>query len=296
MRPHPDLGPFLRSRRARLRPADAGLPDHGGRRRRVPGLRREELAQLAGISPGYYTRLEQGQTPHVSDAVLDAVARVLRLDAAERSHLRALVRPARADAASPTSAESPRPGVRTLLDSLGATPALVLGARVDILAWNAGAHALFAGHLPFEEPPNAARLVFLDPATRRLFGEEWPAKCRDTVADLRIVVGRRPGDRALAMLIAELVERSPEFATLWRAHPVAACPSHARRYRHPRVGPLTLTHQLLDLGDGSAQRLALYAAEPGSPSAAALARLVPSVPGVIAGRPSSGPGPGPAVG
>ncbi|TDC20789.1 XRE family transcriptional regulator [Streptomyces sp. 8K308] len=291
MRPHPDLSPFLRSRRARLRPADAGLPDYGGRRR-VPGLRREELAQLAGISPGYYTRLEQGQTSRVSEAVLDAVARALRLDEAERTHLRALVRPARTDSA-PARTESVRPGVRTLLDSLGATPALVLGDRVDIVAWNAGAHALLAGHLPFDEPPNAARLVFLDPAARRLFGEGWPVKCRDTVADLRLIAGRRPGDRALAALIAELAERSPEFSALWRTHPVAGCPSHVRRYRHPTVGPLTLTHQLLDLGDGSGQRLALYAAEPGSASAAALARLAA---GVTAGRPSSGRGPGPAAG
>jgi transcriptional regulator with XRE-family HTH domain len=273
VRPHPDLGSFLRSRRARLRPADVGLPEYGGRRR-VLGLRREELARLAGISPGYYTRLEQGQTPRVSDHVLKAVGAALRLDETERSHLRALVRPPRT---TEPGAESVRPALRTLLDSLGATPALVLGRHADILAWNPVGHALMAGHLPFDESPNAARLVFLDPAARRLFGDGWARKCRDTVADLRLIAGRRPDDPVLAALIAELTEHSVEFSALWRAHPVALCASHTRHYRHPSAGPLTLTHQLLDLGDGSGQRLVLYAAEPGSPSAAALARLMRDV-------------------
>lgn len=269
VRPHSDIGSFLRSRRARLRPADVGLPEYGGRRR-VPGLRREELAGLAGISPGYYTRLEQGQTPRVSDEVLKAVGTALRLDATERSHLRALARPRHA--AGPGT-ESVRPSLRMLLDSLGATPALVLGRHADILAWNPVGHALMAGHLPFDEPPNAVRLVFLDPAARRLFGDGWARKCRDTVADLRLIAGRRPDDPVLAALIAELTERSAEFATLWRAHPVALCASRTRHYRHPSAGSLTLSHQLLDMGDDSGQRLVLYAAEPGSPSAAALALL-----------------------
>ncbi|MDT0342179.1 helix-turn-helix domain-containing protein [Streptomyces litchfieldiae] len=268
-RPHSDLGTFLRSRRARLRPADAGLPDLGGRRR-VPGLRREELARLAGISPGYYTRLEQGLSPNVSDAVLDAIARVLRLDPTERHHLGTLAHPR---PAAPPPPEHLRPAVRTLVASLGPTPALVLGRRADVLAWNRLAHALLAPHLDFAARPNVARLVFLDPRTRELYGDGWPAKCQDTVADLRLVAGRHPGDRALATLIAELTDGSEQFAALWRAHPVRVCAAHTRHYRHPTAGPLTLADELLQLPDDPGLRLVLWSAEPGSPSATALDTL-----------------------
>ena len=196
MRPRTELGDFLHARRARLRPEDAGLPAYGGRRR-VPGLRREELAQLAGVSVGYYTRLEQGQSPNASDAVLDAVARVLRLDDTERAHLYALARPLPRLRRPADRPERVRPEVRVMIESFGDVPALVIGRFLDVLAWNRMAHALVAGHLDRNAPdhsadrPNAARMVFLDPHARELYGD-WPHKARSTVADLRLIAGRYP--------------------------------------------------------------------------------------------------------
>ncbi|MFI0733478.1 helix-turn-helix transcriptional regulator [Streptomyces sp. NPDC021225] len=272
-----ELGEFLRSRRARLRPEDAGLPSYGGRRR-VPGLRREELAQLAGVSAGYYTRLEQGQSPNASDAVLDAVARVLRLDEAERTHLYSLARPkpgARRRAARP---ERVRPGVRVMIESFGDVPALVMGRFCDVLAWNPMAHALMAGHLDYDSPnrpaerPNIARMLFLDPHTRELYAD-WIRKARATVADLRLIAGRYPGDPALTGLIGELTVGSAEFATLWAAHTVGDCGTATRTYRHPVVGTMTLMCELLALPEDDGQRVAVMNAEPGSPSEAALRLL-----------------------
>ncbi|REK91264.1 XRE family transcriptional regulator [Streptomyces inhibens] len=280
-----ELGAFLRSRRARLSPDDMGLVGHGGRRR-VPGLRREELAQLAGISVGYYTRLEQGiGGGSASDAVLEALARVLRLDGTERAHLYGLARPARQPARGgdrPEAAddgEQLRPSVRNMIESLGDVPALVLGRFVDVLAWNRAGHALLAGHLPFDAPersaaerPNIARMMFLDPHTRALYPDRQ-SKLRDTVGDLRLIAGRWPDSPRPAGLIAELGRESAEFATLWAAHPVRTCATHTRAYRHPVVGPLTLTDELLTLPDDPGQRVVIYHAEPGSPSAAALRLL-----------------------
>ncbi|MFE6131116.1 helix-turn-helix transcriptional regulator [Streptomyces sp. NPDC056437] len=272
-----ELGGFLRTRRARLRPEDVGLPDYGGQRR-VPGLRREELAQLAGVSAGYYTRLEQGQSPNASDAVLDAVARVLQLDEAERAHLHSLARP------KPTSRRRPRPeqlrpGAQILIDSFGSVPALVLGRYSDVLSWNRAAHALIAGHLPFDAPsqprqrPNICRLVFLDEHTRELYAD-WRAKARDTVADLRLTAGRYPDDPVLTELVGELTVKSTEFASLWAAHPVHPCvPKHTRDFCHPLVGSMALYNELLELSLADGQRLAVFTAEPGSASAAALQLL-----------------------
>ncbi|MEU8917865.1 helix-turn-helix transcriptional regulator [Streptomyces nigrescens] len=286
----PELGEFLRTRRARLSPREAGLTDYGGRRR-VAGLRREELARLAGISVGYYTRLEQGTGgARASDAVLDALARVLRLDATERGHLYGLARPERraARAAEPPECapEQLRPSVRNMIESLGDVPALVLGRFVDVLAWNRAGHALLAGHLPFDAPqhggdgsggpparPNMARMMFLDPHTRALYPDR-PAKCRDTVGDLRLIAGRWPDAPRLTGLIAELRRESGEFRELWAAHPVRTCATHTRVYRHPAVGPLTLTDELLTLPDDPGQRVVIYHAEPGSPSAGALRLLM----------------------
>ncbi|BDM71408.1 transcriptional regulator [Streptomyces nigrescens] len=305
----PDLGEFLRSRRARLAPQDVGLPDHGGRRR-VPGLRREELARLAGISPGYYTRLEQGTAAAgASDAVLDALARVLRLDGTERRHLYGLARPegGGGPGAEAAAEERLRPSVRNMIASLGDTPALVLGRFVDVLAWNHAGHALLAGHLPFDAPdapaatqgardatqgthdatpgtrdatarPNVARMMFFDPRTRALYADR-AAKARDTVGDLRLIAGRWPDAPQLTGLIAELRRGSTEFEALWAEHPVRTCATHARDYRHPVVGPLTLTDELLTLPDDPGQRVVIYHAEPGSPSAGALRRLVGGVGG-----------------
>ncbi|GAB2655839.1 helix-turn-helix transcriptional regulator [Nocardia goodfellowii] len=274
MSTHAELGEFLRSRRARLQPGDAGLRPYGGRRR-VPGLRREELAQLAGVSAGYYTRLEQGQSPNASDAVLDAVARVLRLDEAERAHLYSLARPTPKGRRRAVEPERVRPGVRLMIDSFGDVPALVMGRFADVLAWNRMAHALLAGHLDFDAPdrpgdrPNIARLVFLDPHTRELY-DDWPRKARSTVADLRLIAGRYPGAPALGSLIGELTLGSPEFARLWAAHTVGDCGGAARIYHHPMVGGMTLRTEFMTLPEDEGQRVAVFNAEPGSPSEAAL--------------------------
>ncbi|MEV0380571.1 helix-turn-helix transcriptional regulator [Nonomuraea sp. NPDC050643] len=272
-----ELGEFLRSRRALLRPEETGLPVYGGRRR-VPGLRREELAQLAGVSAGYYTRLEQGQSPNASDAVLDAVARVLRLDEAERAHLYTLARPkpqARGRVARP---ERVRPGVRLMIESFGDVPALVMGRFTDVLAWNPMAHALLAGHLDFDAParpagrPNIARMLFRDPHTRALYAD-WPGKARSTVADLRLIAGRYPDAPELGRLVGELSVASTEFAKLWSAHAVADCETDARTLRHPVVGTLSVMAEFMGLPKDDGQRVAVFNAEPGSSSEAALRLL-----------------------
>ncbi|AXB47801.1 helix-turn-helix transcriptional regulator [Amycolatopsis albispora] len=260
------LGEFLRDRRARLRPADVGLADYG-EVRRVPGLRREELAALAGVSPGYYRRLEQGEHGAVSEAVLEALAKALRLDDEERAHLHAL---ANAKTVHPEMPERLAPRHRVLLGAVGAVPALILGRHTDVLAWNRLGHALLAPHLDFDARPNWARLFFLDARVRGLFDSD---KAADTVADLRHLAGRRPGDTALTALIDELRRASPEFAGLWAAHPVRGCAHHTRVYRHATAGPLTLTDELLPLPDSDGQRLVLFYAEPGSPSEAGLREL-----------------------
>ncbi|MGW5641990.1 helix-turn-helix transcriptional regulator [Saccharopolyspora sp. NPDC003752] len=242
------LGEFLRARRARLRPDDVGLPEFH-ERRRVAGLRREELAQLAGVSVSYYTRLEQGQSVNASDAILDALAGALRLDEHEREHLHQL------------AAQRPRPQrrpplerldplTRDLLRSFGAVPALVLGRRTDVLAWNALGHALLAGHLDRTAPerpadrPNLARMLFLDPHTRDLYAD-WQRKARAAVGNLRQVAGRHPEDALLASLVGELSMKSPEFAALWSDHRVKPCEADEYELRHPLVGPLAVAQQIL---------------------------------------------------
>ena len=241
----------------------------------MPGLRREELAQLAGVSAGYYTRLEQGQSPNASDAVLDAVARVLRLDEAERAHLYSLARPKPKARRRTVKPERVRPGVRLMIESFGDVPALVMGRFVDVLAWNPMAHALLAGHLDFDAPnrpgdcPNIARMMFLDPHTRELY-DDWPRKARSTVADLRIIAGQHPAAPALGNLIGELTLGSPEFAKLWAAHTVGDCGGTTRTYHHPMVGTMALMTEFMTLPNDEGQRVAVFNAEPGSPSEAAL--------------------------
>ncbi|MFI7154347.1 helix-turn-helix transcriptional regulator [Nonomuraea sp. NPDC050022] len=266
-----------RSRRARLQPEDAGLPTFGGRRR-VPGLRRDELAQLAGVSAGYYTRLEQGQSPNASDAVLDAVARVLRLDEAERAHLYSLARPKARTRRWAAKPEQVRPGVQLMIESFGDVPALVMGRFLDVLAWNPMAYALLAGHLDYDAPnraaerPNIARMLFLDPHMRELYGD-WTRKARSTVADLRLIAGRYPGAPGLTGLVGELTVGSPEFAKLWAAHSVGDCGTDTRTYHHPMVGTMALMAEFMTLPNDEGQRVAVFNAEPGSPSEAALRLL-----------------------
>lgn len=229
------------------------------------------------MSSAYYTRLEQGHDRNASADVLDALARALRLDEDERAHLRRLG--ARRGAAP--GAERLRPRLVQTVRALRDVPVLAIGRTTDVLAWNPLAHRLLAGHLPQDAPdrrsgrPNLARLVFLDPPTRRLY-VDWERKARDAVAHLRLVGGCLPGDPTLAALVEELSAASPAFAALWSAHPVRDCAANGREYRHPVVGRLHLDDELLRVADDEGQRIAILSAEPGSASAERLRRLAAS--------------------
>ncbi|MEV4922916.1 helix-turn-helix transcriptional regulator [Streptomyces roseoverticillatus] len=266
-----ELSEFLRSRRARLQPAEVGLTPYGGRRR-VPGLRREELAQLAGVSVAYYTRLEQGHGQNVSTAVLDAIADALRLTSAERDHLTHLVRPSvkKTRPCRPARPQRVRPSMQHLMDSMENTPAYVVGRRLDIIAWNRLACALLGD---FDAMPagqrNLAWQIFLEPATRELY-TEWEKKAADVVAFLRLDAGRCPEDPHLAALVGELSVKSPEFRSLWAAHNVEDKGFGVKKLHHPVVGPLTLSYETLVLPADQDQKLITYHAEPGSPSAESL--------------------------
>jgi transcriptional regulator with XRE-family HTH domain len=270
------FGEYLRSRRARIRPEDLGLPEYG--RRRVPGLRREEVAQLAGVSVDYYVRLEQGRGTHVSDAVLDAVARVLGLDATEQAHLRDLARPAPAEAVRAPArakgrgraAQRVRPGVRVLLDGMADTPAFVLGHRMDVLAWNALAAAV--NGFPADGTPNMARTAFLDPAARALY-RDWPAVAAETVAHLRLYAGRHPRDARLTALVGELSVRSEDFRRLWADHQVKEKTYGVKRLHHPFAGDLDFGYETLALPGDPDQLLVAYTAPKGSPTAERLSLL-----------------------
>lgn len=271
--PRAELSEFLRTRRARLKPEDVGLPDFG-RYRRVPGLRREELAQLAGVSVAYYTRLEQGNGRNVSAEVLDSIARALRLTDAERSHLTHLAKPKRQRRKPVARAQQARPALRHLLESMDAVPAYVVGRRSEILAWNRMAAAVFGdwGRLPAQER-NWARLVFLNPDYRELF-VEWEQKAYDMVAYLRMDAGLHPDDPQLSSLVGELSVKSEEFRRLWAAHDVKEKSHGVKHVRHPLVGELTLLWESFrPAGDDTGQSLVTYFAEPGSPSAEALKLL-----------------------
>lgn len=277
-----ELSEFLRTRRAKLRPQDVGLPEFG-RRRRVPGLRREELAQLAGVSVAYYTRLEQGNGRNVSAEVLDAIARALRLTDAEQAHLTHLARPARhGRKRRPARAQRVRTGLLYLLGSMEGIPAYVTGARSDILAWNPMAAAVFGdwGALPPAER-NWARLVFLFPAYRDLF-VNWDSKASDMVSYLRLYAGCHPDDPELSALVGELSVKSEEFRRLWATHNVKEKGHGTKVVRHPLAGDLTLAYETLNLPDDEEQHLVTYHAEPGSESAEGL-RLLASW-GADAGR------------
>lgn len=278
MNKHGHLADFLQARRSQLRPEDVGLRTYG-ERRRVPGLRREELALLAGISAPYYTRLEQGQSHNASREVLDAIANALRLDDSERAHLHALAHaPRRGRPAARPRAERVSPATSALLAAIEGTPAIVVGRRSDVLAWNRPGHGLFAGHLDPDSPddpgrrPNMARLVFLDAHTRDLYAD-WPAKARAVVGNLRLTAGQYPTDPLLASLIGELTMRSQEFATMWADHRIVACDVADYEMQHPLVGTVTVTQQTLQSPQGSGPALVVATADPGSPSATALTLL-----------------------
>ncbi|KUH66295.1 XRE family transcriptional regulator [Mycolicibacterium novocastrense] len=269
-----ELKEFLRTRRARLRVEDVEV---GGtsRVRRVPGLRREEVAQLAGVSVDYYSRLEQGRHLNVSDEVLDAVSRALRLDDVERAYLFQIARVnTRRARRRPAPVQRVRPGIRRLLETLDdVTPAFVFGRRMDMLAANRLARALIGD---FEALPprerNLLRFTFLDESARELY-TDWEEVARDNVAILRLDAGRHPDDPLLTELVGELAVKSDEFRRWWADHNVRERTHGIKRYHHPLVGDLTINYESVAVLGDPDQTLCLYTAEPGSPSENALRLL-----------------------
>jgi transcriptional regulator with XRE-family HTH domain len=263
-----ELREFLRSRRARVTPAQAGLPALADGRR-VPGLRRAEVAQLAGVSADYYVRLERGRAGHVSAAVLDAVARALRLDEADRGRLHTVAHPAVARR-RPMRPQRVRPGLLRVLETLTDVPALIIGYRLDVLAANPLARAFYSDFdaLPVRDR-NMARFMFLDPAARELF-RDWPGAARCTVGSLHLYAGQHPHDPELIDLVGELSVLDPDFRRWWAAHGVLERGPGRRDYHHPVVGDLTLGYEALAPVGESDQTLGLHTAEPGSSAQHAL--------------------------
>ena len=263
-----EIREFLSTRRAKISPAQAGLPTYGGDRRRVSGLRREEVALLAGISSEYYTRLERGNATGVSDSVIDAIAHALQLDDAERTHLLDLLRSAgttRPPRRRPAR-QRVRPTVQRVLDSMVGTPGFVLNGRLDLLAANELGFALFSPiYANPVGPPNNARFCFLDPHASEFFCD-WDKVANDTVALLRAEAGRDPHGRQLSDLIGELSTRSQEFRSRWAAHNVRRHQTGRKRLHHPVVGDLELTYEVLALPADPGLSLVVYGAEPGSAS------------------------------
>ncbi|WP_116951943.1 MmyB family transcriptional regulator [Jiangella endophytica] len=257
------LADFLRAKRAELSPHRARLPGFS-RRRRVPGLRREEVAQLAGVSVGYYTRLEQGHSRHASDDVLLAIAAALQLSVTETEHVLDLSR-TRTSLRGPSE---PAPEVAdraalAMLDFITDRPALLLGRRNDVLAWNQLGHALIAPHLPFSAPsivserPSMARMIFLDPHIRAMY-PNWTKEAGDLVAYHRMISGKHPDDAALAALVGELVMKDPTFATLWAEGRVGECVSGMKEFRHPVAGAFTATFSVWAQGTNPEHRIEIY--------------------------------------
>jgi transcriptional regulator with XRE-family HTH domain len=268
-----DVREFLTTRRARITPQQAGLPDFN-LRRRVPGLRREEVALLAGMSVEYYIRLERGNAKGVSDAVLDSLVRALQLDDAERNHLYDLVRTAnegatpRAQRATPTRRVNET--LQQLLDAMKDVPAYVQNGRLDVLAANTLGHALFLEM--FEQPqrpPNFARYVFLDPRAEDFY-RDWNTTATQTVALLRAEAGRSPHNRRLSDLVGELSTRSQPFRTLWAAHDVREHSTGIKNIVHPVVGALDINYEAMQLSSDRGLLLIAYSAPPKSPAADAL--------------------------
>src|SRR4051794_33240542 len=263
---------FVSSRRARITPEQAGLPVYGGDRRRVPGLRRSEVASLAGISPEYMTKLERGTATGVSDSVLDGLAHALQLDEAERAHLEDLLRTAgttRSPRRRPAR-QRVRPTVQRILDSMTGSPALVLNGRLDILAANHLGAALYAPvYADPARPANNARFVFLDPAATDFF-RDYDKAANDTVALLRAEAGRDPFNRDLSDLIGQLSTRSEEFRRRWAAHNVRIHTSGVKLVHHPVVGDLDLPFESFPLPADPSQSILTYTPEPESPTQDAL--------------------------
>ncbi|XVU26755.1 helix-turn-helix transcriptional regulator [Actinoplanes sp. CA-054009] len=264
-----DLGEFLRAHRSRLGPGDVGLPPAG--RRRVPGLRREEVAVLAGMNSDYYARLEQGREHTPSPQILDAIGKALRLDDQAREHLHRLA------GTAPDTRRAPREGVspplRHLLDATAHAPAYILNPAKDLLAVNPLAEALFA---PFAARDNLARMTFLDPAAPRFF-PRWDHFAESIVAGLRHAAGTDPGYPRLTELVDDLSRRSGTFATLWASHTVYGKTQDPTEIHHPEVGPLSVVALSFDVRSAPGQLLVVYQPEPGSTTARALTRLASAV-------------------
>ncbi|GAB3987280.1 helix-turn-helix transcriptional regulator [Actinoallomurus acanthiterrae] len=257
------LGEYLKARRALVRPEEVGVD--GGGRRRVAGLRRAELAALAGVSEQYLVRLEQGRDRNPSPQVLAALSRALRLDADGLAHLHRLAAPDRPPAAPEELAE----GIQELLDAWSGVPAYVRGRHFDVLASNALARALVPAHRPGR---NLVRDVFLDPETRAWY-VDWPAVARSTVAALRAAVGAALDDPALSTLVAELSADSETFRRLWARHDVHPTRDETKLFDHPLVGRFPMRRHVLRIDGADGQVIIAYRPEPGGPAAAALARL-----------------------
>ncbi|MFC0543392.1 helix-turn-helix transcriptional regulator [Kutzneria chonburiensis] len=279
-----DVRDFLVTRRAKITPERAGLTVYGGNRR-VPGLRREEVAMLAGVSADYYTRLEKGNLAGVSDSVLDAVAGALQLDEAERVHLFDLARAANAagrphgrPGVSRRRQNRVTPVVQQILDSMTTTAAFVRNGRLDILATNLLARALWSPVFDSPTrssevtPPNLARFGFLDPAAPD-FTPDHGKFCHTAVAILRTEAGRDPHDKGLSDLVGELSTRSEDFRTLWAAHDVRLHSTGTKRFHHPVVGEVVVAYEVMQLTSDAGLVLDVYAAEPGSSSAEAMRLL-----------------------
>ena len=267
-----EIREFLTSRRARITPEQAGLRTYGSGARRVPGLRREEVALLAGVSVDYYTRLERGNAGGVSDTVLEALARALQLDDTERTHLFDLARAAHTSTrrSRRPAQQRVRPTVQHMLDAMSGVPAFVRNGRLDILYANRLGRALYSEHFDgAAELANTARFFFLDPRATAFY-VEWDRIANDVVAVLRAEAGRDPYDRDLSDLVGELSTRSELFRTLWAAHNVRRHDTGLKRFRHPLVGELTLTFEAMELVADPGLTMFVYTAEPGSKSEEAL--------------------------
>jgi transcriptional regulator with XRE-family HTH domain len=269
-----EIREFLATRRARISPQQAGLATYG--RRRVPGLRREEVAVLAGVSTDYYAQLERGNLTGVSDSVLDAIARALRLDEAEHAHLHDLARAANTTPHTrrrPAPKHQIRPAVQRILDGMIALPAIVLNGRLDLLAANRLGRALYSpAYDDPARPVNLARFTFLNPQATKLY-PNWDDAANTTVAMLRTEAGRNPYDRRLSDLIGELSTRSETFRNRWAAHNVRLHRAGAKQFHHPVVGDLSLAYEVMQLTADTGLTLTAYSPEPHSPSHDGLALL-----------------------